>query len=133
MRKKELGETSKKRRTDFRFLCATQPSHGESINSAATVAHVYTYRHTHACLLQTLYPDWSHDLSLFCPICSSVSAYLYIIPSSCVLCTRSRVCEGGIIGIMLRWLSKGCEGGIERESRTSSYRSATPLVPSPSF
>lgn len=47
MRKKELGETSKKRRTDFRFLCATQPSHGESINSAATVAHTYTHTGTH--------------------------------------------------------------------------------------
>lgn len=78
-----------------------------------------------------LYPDCSRDLSLFCPICSSVSVY-YPLQRS-LFCTRSRVCEGGIIGIMLRWPSKGCEGETERESRTSSYRSATPHVPSPSF
>lgn len=78
-----------------------------------------------------LYPDCSRDLSLFCPICSSVSVY-YPLQRS-LFCTRSRVCEGGIIGIMLRWPSKGCEGETERESRTSSYRSATPHVPSPSY
>lgn len=97
--------------------------------------HTYTrtYTHIYTCVPFTnpLYPDWSRDLSLFCPICSSVSVY-YPLQHS-LFCTRSRVCEGGIIGIMLRWPSKGCEGETERESRTSSYRSATPHVPSPSF